>query len=143
MQYPSSRQVIFRRKCPDLQRSIISRTLIVYPKELGKYNSSKHEWVFINGSVIELAYWDIDADYMNYQGAEYDVIRWEELTQFELKGALNTVLHRKCHRESDRPQAFLITLNRNVCSYYKTLTGFLKVLASILKNPLIERVFAF
>lgn len=85
MQYPGSRQVIFRRKFPDLQRSIISRTLIVYPKELGKYNSSKHEWTFINGSVIELAYWDSDADYVNYQGAEYDVIRWEELTQFEEK----------------------------------------------------------
>lgn len=59
------------------------RTLQVYPKELGKYNSSKHEWTFINGSVIELAYWDNDSNYMNYQGAEYDVIRWEELTQFE------------------------------------------------------------
>jgi hypothetical protein len=83
MQYPGSRQIIFRRKFPDLQRSIISRTLQVYPKELGKYNSSKHEWSFINGSILELAYWDSDADYMNYQGAEYDVIRWEELTQFE------------------------------------------------------------
>lgn len=85
MQYPGSRQIIFRRTYPDLQRSIIARTLQVYPKELGKYNSSKHEWSFINGSVIELAYWDNDANYMNYQGAEYDVIRWEELTQFEEK----------------------------------------------------------
>ena len=83
LQYPNSRQVIFRRTFPDLQRSIIMRTLQVYPKELGKYNQSKHEWSFVNGSVIELAYWDNDSNYMNYQGAEYDVIRWEELTQFE------------------------------------------------------------
>ena len=83
IKYPNSRQVIFRRTFPDLQRSIIMRTLQVYPKELGKYNQSKHEWTFINGSVIELAYWDNDSNYMNYQGAEYDVIRWEELTQFE------------------------------------------------------------
>lgn len=83
LQYPNSRQVVFRRTFPDLQRSIIMRTLQVYPKELGKYNQSKHEWVFINGSVIELAYWDNDSNYMNYQGAEYDQIRWEELTQFE------------------------------------------------------------
>jgi len=83
MTYPGSRQVIFRRTFPDLQRSIIMRTLQVYPKELGKYNSSNHEWTFINGSVLELAYWDNDSNYMNYQGAEYDVIRWEELTQFE------------------------------------------------------------
>jgi hypothetical protein len=83
LKHPHSRQIIFRRTFPDLQRSIIMRTLQVYPKELGKYNQSKHEWVFINGSVIELAYWDNDSNYMNYQGAEYDVIRWEELTQFE------------------------------------------------------------
>lgn len=83
LQYPNSRQVVFRRTFPDLQRSIIMRTLQVYPKELGKYNQSKHEWIFCNGSVIELAYWDNDSNYMNYQGAEYDVIRWEELTQFE------------------------------------------------------------
>lgn len=85
MQYQGSRQIIFRRTFPDLQRSIISRTLQVYPKELAKYNSAKHEWTLINGSVIELAYWDNDSNYMNYQGAEYDVIRWEELTQFEEK----------------------------------------------------------
>lgn len=83
LQYQGSRQIIFRRTFPDLQRSIIMRTLQAYPKQLGKYNQSKHEWNFINGSVIELAYWDNDSNYMNYQGAEYDVIRWEELTQFE------------------------------------------------------------
>lgn len=85
LQYPGSRQVIFRRTFPDLQRSIIMRTLQVYPKELCKYNQSKHEWTLINGSIIELAYWDNDSNYMNYQGAEYDQIRWEELTQFEEK----------------------------------------------------------
>jgi hypothetical protein len=85
MKYAGSRQIIFRRTFPDLNRSIISRTLQVYPKEIAKYNSSKHEWTLVNGSIIELAYWDNDANYMNYQGAEYDVIRWEELTQFEEK----------------------------------------------------------
>jgi hypothetical protein len=86
MKYQGSRQIIFRRTFPDLQRSIISRTLQVYPKEIAKYNSAKHEWTLINGSIIELAYWDNDSNYMNYQGAEYDVIRWEELTQFEENG---------------------------------------------------------
>ncbi|MNM44921.1 Terminase-like family protein [compost metagenome] len=83
MQYKGSRQIIFRRTFPDLQRSIIARTIEVYPKALGKYNQSKHEWTFVNGSIIELAYFDSDAHKTNYQGAEYDVIRWEELTQFE------------------------------------------------------------
>lgn len=83
MEYPGSRQIIFRRTFPDLQRSIIARTLVAYPKEIGKYNQSKHEWIFLNDSIIELAYFDNDSHKANYQGAEYDVIRWEELTQFE------------------------------------------------------------
>lgn len=83
MEYPGSRQIIFRRTFPDLQRSIIARTLVAYPRELGKYNQSKHEWIFLNDSIIELAYFDNDSHKANYQGAEYDVIRWEELTQFE------------------------------------------------------------
>lgn len=83
MQYKGSRQIIFRRTFPDLQRSIIARTIVAFPKELGRYNQSKHEWIFVNGSVIELAYFDSDMHKANYAGAEYDVIRWEELTHFE------------------------------------------------------------
>lgn len=56
---------------------------MAYPKEICKYNQSKHEWTTLNDSIIELAYFDSDAHKANYQGAEYDVIRWEELTQFE------------------------------------------------------------
>lgn len=81
--YPESRQIIFRRKFPDLERSIIARTVQVYPKELASYNQSKHVWTLINGSVIELGHWDHDKDYLKYAGAEYDVVRWEELTQFK------------------------------------------------------------
>lgn len=83
LEYPGSRQIIFRRTFPDLQRSIIARTIVAYPKQLGKYNQSKHEWIFLNDSVIELAYFDSDMHKANYAGAEYDVIRWEEVTHFE------------------------------------------------------------
>lgn len=83
LQYPESRQIIFRRKFPDLERSIIARTTLVYPKELATYNASKHTWTLVNGSIIELGHWDHDHDYLKYQGAEYDVVRWEELTQFK------------------------------------------------------------
>lgn len=83
--YPESRQIIFRRKFPDLERSIIARTTLVFPKELATYNASKHIWTLVNGSIIELAHWDHDNDYLKYAGAEYDVVRWEELTQFKEK----------------------------------------------------------
>jgi hypothetical protein len=110
VQYKGSRQVIFRRTFPDLQRSIIMRTLQAYPKQLCKYNQSKHEWVFVNGSVIELAYWDNDSNYMNYQGAEYDVIRWEELTQFEERWYIY-MLSRLRSGGNDYPKAVKSTTN--------------------------------
>lgn len=110
LQYKGSRQVIFRRTFPDLQRSIIMRTLQAYPKALGKYNQSKHEWLFVNGSVIELAYWDNDSNYMNYQGAEYDVIRWEELTQFEERWYIY-MLSRLRSGGNDYPKAVKSTTN--------------------------------
>jgi hypothetical protein len=110
VQYKGSRQVIFRRTFPDLQRSIIMRTLQAYPKALCKYNQSKHEWLFINGSVIELAYWDNDSNYMNYQGAEYDVIRWEELTQFEERWYIY-MLSRLRSGGNDYPKAVKSTTN--------------------------------
>ncbi len=110
VQYKGSRQVIFRRTFPDLQRSIIMRTLQAYPKQLCKYNQSKHEWLFINGSVIELAYWDNDSNYMNYQGAEYDVIRWEELTQFEERWYIY-MLSRLRSGGNDYPKAVKSTTN--------------------------------
>lgn len=84
--YPESRQIIFRRKFPDLERSIIARTTLVYPKTIATYNATKHVWTLVNGSIIELAHWDHDNDYLKYQGAEYDVVRWEELTQFKKNG---------------------------------------------------------
>lgn len=110
LQYKGSRQVLFRRTFPDLQRSIIMRTLQAYPKQLGKYNQSKHEWAFVNGSAIELAYWDNDSNYMNYQGAEYDVIRWEELTQFEERWYIY-MLSRLRSGGNDYPKAVKSTTN--------------------------------
>lgn len=109
MEYPNSRQIIFRRTYPDLQRSIVAETLKYYPKELGKYNNQAHEWRFINGSVIELAYWDNDANYMNYQGAAYDVIRWEELTQFEEKWY--TYMLSRCRGVTPYPRMVKSTTN--------------------------------
>lgn len=81
--YPGCKMVVFRRTFPDLKRSLILRSLQVYPKELARYNQSDKKWFFYNGSTIEFAYWDSDANYTNYQGAEYDFVYWDELTQFK------------------------------------------------------------
>ncbi len=82
LKYPKSAQIIFRRTFPDLEKSIIRKSLEVYPKEAASYNSSKHTWTFKNGSIIDFGYIDNEKDVYQYQSAEYDVIRFDELTHF-------------------------------------------------------------
>lgn len=46
------------------------------------YKVSTHEFVFPNGSRIVIGYCDAETDVYQYQGQEYDVIGFEEATQF-------------------------------------------------------------
>lgn len=82
LKYKGSRQLILRRTFPDLERSLILVSLSLYPKDIYKYNSSTHRGTFKNGSIIEFGYCDNEKDVYQYQGAEYDVIRFDELTHF-------------------------------------------------------------
>ena len=56
MKYPKSKQIIFRRTFPQLEMSIIRLALMIYPRSLYKYNSSKHSITFINGSILDFGY---------------------------------------------------------------------------------------
>lgn len=80
--YKKSKQIIFRRTFPDLEKSLIRVSLELYPREVASYNSSKHTWVFKNGSIIDFGYIDNEKDVYQYQSAEYDIIRFDELTHF-------------------------------------------------------------
>lgn len=82
LKYKKSKQIIFRRTFPDLEKSLIRTSLEFYPREVATYNSSKHFWNFKNGSIIDFAYIDNEKDVYQYQSAEYDVIRFDELTHF-------------------------------------------------------------
>ncbi|MBQ8893408.1 MAG: phage terminase large subunit [Clostridia bacterium] len=83
--YPESRQIIFRRTLPELEQSIIGLFQANLPQAFFKYNASKHVGRFNNGSVVYFGYIDKEADVHRYQGAEYDVIRYDELTHFTEK----------------------------------------------------------
>lgn len=82
LKYPKSKQIIFRRTFPDLERSIIRTSLELFPREIASYNTSKHTWIFKNGSILDFGYIDNEKDVYQYQSAEYDVIRFDELTHF-------------------------------------------------------------
>lgn len=82
LKYPKSKQIIFRSTFADLEKSLIRVSLDLYPLSIADYNSSKHTWRFNNGSIIDFGYIQYEKDVYQYQSAEYDVIRFDELTHF-------------------------------------------------------------
>lgn len=82
LKYPKSSQIIFRSTFADLEKSLIRKSRDLYPKRVADYNDSKHTWKLKNGSIIDFGYIQYEKDVYQYQSAEYDVIRFDELTHF-------------------------------------------------------------
>ena len=82
LKYPRSKQLVLRRTFAELDKSLIRTSLMLYPKEIYSFNSTSHTGKFKNGSIIDFGYCAADNDVFQYQSAEYDVIRFDELTHF-------------------------------------------------------------
>ena len=82
LKYPGSKQLILRRTFAELDKSLIRTGLSVYPKSIYSFNSSNHTGKFKNGSCIDFGYCATENDVYQYQSAEYDCIRFDELTHF-------------------------------------------------------------
>ena len=82
MRYPSSKQLILRRTFSELEKSLIRVALEVFPRKLYKFNQSNHTCRFTNGSCIDFGYCALESDVYQYQSAEYDCVRFDELTHF-------------------------------------------------------------
>lgn len=82
IRYPRSRQLILRRTYAELDKSLIRVSLGLFPREIYTYNASSHVGKFKNGSLIDFGYCATENDVFQYQSAEYDVIRFDELTHF-------------------------------------------------------------
>lgn len=82
IKYPTSKQLILRRTFSELDKSLIRLSLSLYPKEIYSFNQSSHTGRFKNGSIIDFGYCAAEFDVYQYQSAEYDVIRFDELTHF-------------------------------------------------------------
>ncbi len=82
LRYPGSRQLMLRRTYPELEKSLVRGMMELYPRNLFVYRKSEHTGTFCNGSSIDMGYCDSENDVYKYQSAEYDVIRFDELTHF-------------------------------------------------------------
>lgn len=76
-----NRGVIFRRVFPSLNRTIIPRAKITLAGR-ALWNGSEHTFTFPNKSVLELGSLQHGDTVTNYQGAEYGVVGFEEITEF-------------------------------------------------------------
>lgn len=82
LKYPRSKQLILRRTYGELEKSIIRQAADIVPAELGRYSRQDHAMKLVNGSIIDFGYCARENDVRQYQSAEYDVIRFDELTHF-------------------------------------------------------------
>ena len=80
LKYPGSKQLILRRTFAELDKSLIRTSLGLYPREIYTFNSSSHTGRFKNGSCIDFGYCANENDVYQYPSAEYDCIRFDELT---------------------------------------------------------------
>ena len=81
MNYDGLKCLMLRRTMPELRNNHI----IPLMSELhgyAKYNSDQRAFLFPNGSRLMMGYCDNDGDLLQFQGQEFDVICFEEATQF-------------------------------------------------------------
>lgn len=73
---------IFRSSFPELEATIIRKTLEKLPSWSFKYNQQQHVLKFWNGSTIDYCYAESDEDVLRYKSREWDWIGVDELTLF-------------------------------------------------------------
>lgn len=82
MRYDGLSVLLLRRTLAELRKNHV----LPLQSELNgyaQYKKDERAFVFPNGSRLELGYCDNEGDLLQYQGAEYDVIGFEEATNFK------------------------------------------------------------
>ena len=85
--YPSIKILIIRRTYPELINNHIN-ILIPELNGIARYNKSEKVFNFENGSIIKMGYCSNDADLLQYQGSEWDIIFLDEatnLSEYQMK----------------------------------------------------------
>ncbi len=82
MRYKGLKILLVRRTYPELKQNHLM-PLLSELAGFAKYKDADKAFTFPNGSVIQLGYYDNDADFLRYQGQEYDVIAIDEATNLK------------------------------------------------------------
>ena len=81
--WPGIKVLIVRKTYRELTNNHIVPLQAMLPKEVAKYNKTEKVFTFWNGATIWFGYCNSDSDLDQYQGAEYDVIFFDEATQLK------------------------------------------------------------
>lgn len=107
--YPGIRQLIVRQTYPELEKNHIQQLCKELVPQFAKYNGSKKQIVFPNGSIIDFQYCNNDAALNRLQGSEYHIIYIDEasnLTEYQIKAIF------ACNRAADDyPKRCYLTMN--------------------------------
>lgn len=102
LQYEGARITIFRRKFPELEKSIILDFLEYVPSSWYEYNKKGHRATFYKtGAFIEFNHCQLETDVHNYQSAQYDFMYFDELTHFT--EYIYTYLQSRCRSPKGYP----------------------------------------
>lgn len=82
---PGYSALLLRRTYADLDKpgSLIPRSHEWLRGTDAHWRGDKHQWVFPSGAILDFGYLDHDADMYNYQSSQYQMIGFDELTQFQ------------------------------------------------------------
>lgn len=82
---PTYSGLFLRRTFAQLSKSSdspIARAAELYMPLGGKYHQGNHRWTFPSGATIEFGHMQHEMDMLDYQGAAYHRVTYDELTQF-------------------------------------------------------------
>lgn len=79
--------LLLRRSFPDLEKSLIDRSRVAFRERFpgAVYHEGKKVWTFPSGAKVYFGYLERDADVLQYQGAEFQFVGFDELTHFTEK----------------------------------------------------------
>lgn len=98
---PGYSALLLRRTFEDLAKpdALIPRSKEWLMETDARWNDQRHQWTFPSGATLSFGYLQHEDDKYHYQGAAYQFIGWDELTQFT--ETQYTYLFSRCRRPSD------------------------------------------
>lgn len=79
---PAYKALLLRRTYPELEKSLIPESRLLYRRLGGRYNGQLHVWTFPEGETVWLSHLQQESDVHAHQSAEYQFIGFDEVTSF-------------------------------------------------------------